>query len=91
MPSELFQLGGLVVISYALIELVKFIIVKYTKKSTSNGATEVLQRIQGNDLLHIGDAMIEQNKILAHHTTQHDQQIILLTKILTTLELTNKK
>jgi hypothetical protein len=77
------QLGATFAICLGLLELVKYSISLLGKKKV-NGATEVLQKIQGNDLLHINDAICEQNTILRHHTE-------ILVRIATLLEIGNKK
>lgn len=42
MSSDYFQLGGIVVIAISLIELIKFIINKYTAKNTINGTGKAI-------------------------------------------------
>ena len=84
MEPQNIQLGAILALAMALVEALKYAISYLGKnKGVSNGATEVLQKIQGNDLLHIGDAMVEQNTILKHHTE-------LLVRIATLLEIRNK-
>lgn len=81
--EEYLQLGGTFILAMGIIEVLKYTIGLLGKKK-SNGATEVLQKIQGNDLQHIGDYMMEQNTILKHHTE-------LLVRIATLLEIQAKK
>jgi len=90
MPTDSIQLGATFIIAMGLIELLKFVIGKYTNKQ-GNGATEVLQRIQGNDLLHVNLGITEQNKILTHHTIQNETMIALLIEINTRLKLNSKE
>lgn len=78
------QLGATFAICLGLLELVKYCITLLSKKKPTNGATEVLQKIQGNDLFHLNNEICEQNTILKHHTE-------LLVKISTYLEIMSKK
>lgn len=84
-PTELLSLSPLVLV--ALFFIYQYFKYGQKKKNGNNGNTEILQKIQGNDLAHIKTVLETQNSILAHQTTQHEQQIILLTKIATTLDL----
>jgi len=83
MITDNLQLGATFLIAMGLLELLKYCIGLLGKKK-DNGATEVLQKIHGNDLLHLSDAIHDQNSILRHHTE-------LLVKIATYLEIISKK
>lgn len=93
MSPEYIQLGAVFILAMSLIELCKFLISRYTsgKKANFNGATEVLQRIQGNDLLHIGEGIKRQSDILTHHSLQNETIIALLIEINTRLKLNGKE
>lgn len=83
MENELYQLlltGGAMGLFYILYLIVKIV---FSKKK-DNGSTEILQKIQANDMQHIGAGIVEQNVILRHHTE-------LLVRIVTLLELQSKK
>lgn len=77
MEQQLINGGVIVVFAWLVISKV----FDYLKsKGKGNGSTEILQKIAGNDLLHINEGISEQNTILKHHTE-------LLVKIATILEL----
>ncbi len=60
MNSEYLQLGGMFIIAYSLIELVKFIINKYTAKAPFNGTSKaILTELQTQNQNHLHEISIQ--------------------------------
>ena len=85
MTPEMLQLGGVFILALSLIELVKFIITKYTRngngkvEDTLKGLLKQAELANSNNLVHIFKEAEKQ-------TCQHERQIELLTKICSILD-----
>ena len=85
MTPEMIQLGGVFILALSLIELVKFIITKYTRngngkvEDTLKGLLKQAELANNNHMTHIYSEIKRQ-------TEQHERQVELLTKICSILD-----
>jgi hypothetical protein len=86
METEIFKSGeivGMFAIAMALIELIKFLVNKYSRNGGLEGK---LDKISGNHLSHIYGEMQHQTNQHERQIYQHEEQTKILTKIATILE-----